>query len=70
MFYYATISNENIVIAISELTANVQYDDMISIPSYNLSFIGKLWTGKEFIDNPNPPVIEELTSNTATASVI
>ena len=58
-YYYTQLNEHNIVIGVSDLSGPVDLPDMISIPSYDETLLGKLWTGTEFIDNPNPPVIPE-----------
>ena len=58
-YYYAVITENNIVCGVSDLSGPVDLPDMISITSYDETLVGKLWTGTEFIDNPNPPVIPE-----------
>ena len=56
-YYYAQLSDINLVIGISDLSGEVKQENMISISSYDLSLLGKIWnpSTKEFIDNPNPP---------------
>lgn len=55
MKYYATITNENICDGFSKLNDEVIADNMIEIESYDTSLLGKMWTGSEWVDNPNPP---------------
>jgi hypothetical protein len=53
-FYYAQITEENICYAVTQTSGIIIQDDMIAIDSYNLDLLGKLWTGTEWVDNPNP----------------
>lgn len=54
--YYAQINSENICEGVSQLgNEEVTADNLIEIESYDLSLIGKMWTGSEWIENPNPP---------------
>lgn len=55
MIYYATINDENICNEISQLSEQIIADNMIEIESYDTSLLGKMWTGSEWVDNPNPP---------------
>lgn len=55
MKYYATINSENICDGISQLNDKVISDNLIELTSYDTSVIGKMWTGSEWVDNPNPP---------------
>lgn len=55
MKYYATINIENICDGISQLNDEVVADNMIEIESYDTSLLGKMWTGSEWVENPNPP---------------
>lgn len=61
-YYYTQLNEDNIVVGVSELSGPVECPYMISIESYDETLMGKLWTGTEFIDNPNPPEIP--TANT------
>lgn len=55
MRYYAVIDRENICKEISQLSGEVIADYMVEIESYDTSLIGKMWTGSEWVENPNPP---------------
>lgn len=55
MKYYATINNDNICDGISQLSGEVIADNLIEIDSYDTTLFGKVWTGSEWIENPNPP---------------
>lgn len=56
--YYAQINDDNICDGVSQLSGIVDKPNMIELESYDMSVMGKLWTGSEWVDNPNPPVIE------------
>lgn len=55
MKYYAILNSENICNGISQLNDEVVADNLIELASYDMSLMGKLWTGTEWIENPNPP---------------
>lgn len=54
-FYYAQIDDDCICCGVSQLSGIVEHDNMIQLESYDMSLMGKLWTGTEWIENPNPP---------------
>jgi hypothetical protein len=53
MYYYAQINDDNIVTGVSHLSGEVSRDNLISIPSYDTSLIGKTWDGVSFQDAPD-----------------
>ncbi len=53
--YYAVIDEKNICKEISQLSGEVLENYMIEIESYQTELLGKMWTGSEWVDNPNPP---------------
>lgn len=53
-FYYAQI-DDGICCGVSQLSGEVDYDNMIQLESYDMSVMGKMWTGSEWVENPNPP---------------
>lgn len=55
MKYYASINEENICCGISRLSGEVVADNMIELTSYDMTLRGKMWTGSEWVENPNPP---------------
>lgn len=65
-YYYAQIDDDGICCGVSQLSGEVDYDNMIQLESYDMSLMGKLWTGTEWIENPNPPdppePVEEVTN--------
>ena len=65
-YYYAQIDDDGICCGVSQLSGEVDYDNMIRLESYDMSLMGKLWTGTEWIENPNPPdppePVEEVTN--------
>ena len=54
-FYYAQIDDDGICCGVSQLSGIVEHDNMIQLESYDMSLMGKLWTGTEWAENPNPP---------------
>lgn len=56
--YYAQINDDGICDGVSQLSGIVDKPNMIELESYDMSVMGKLWTGSEWIENPNPPAIE------------
>jgi hypothetical protein len=54
MYYYAQINSENICICVSQLSGPVDLPNMIPIESEDSSLCGKMWTGSEWIDPPEP----------------
>lgn len=53
--YYAQIDDDGICYGVSQLSGIVDKPNMIELESYDMSVMGKLWTGSEWVDNPNPP---------------
>ena len=54
-YYYAQIDDDGICCGVSQLSGIVEHDNMIQLESYAMSLMGKLWTGTEWVENPNPP---------------
>lgn len=54
-YYYAQIDDDGICCGVSQLSGIVEHDNMIQLESYDMSLMGKLWTGTEWVENPNPP---------------
>ena len=61
--YYAIIqkdeSTNNVCIGIINTFGQIEREDYIPIDVYDESLIGMVWTGSEWIKNPNPPEMEE-----------
>lgn len=67
IWYYAQINTDSkLCCGVSQLCGEKIQDDMIELESYDMSLIGKMWTGTwneetqswdggEWIENPNPP---------------
>lgn len=55
-FYYAQINEENICCAVSELAAEMNRPNLVSIDQLDNSFLGKIWNGSEWLDAPKPEV--------------
>lgn len=56
--YYAMLDENNICVSVQESPTVIDSDDLMELDSYDTSVLGKMWTGSEWVDNPNPPVIE------------
>ena len=61
-YYYAQIDDDGICCGVSQLSGIVEHDNMIQLESYDMSLMGKLWTGTEWVENPNPPEPVEPTT--------
>ena len=59
MKYYATLNSENICNVVSQLNDEIVSNNMIELSNYDTSVLGKMWTGSEWVDNPNPPKPEQ-----------
>lgn len=67
IYYYAQINTDSkLCCGVSQLCGEKIQDNMIELESYDMSLMGKMWTGTwnegtqswdggEWIDNPNPP---------------
>lgn len=53
--YYAQIDDDSICTGVSQLSGIVDKPYMIEMSSYDMSVMGKMWTGSEWVENPNPP---------------
>ena len=53
--YYAQIDDDSICMGVSQLSGVVDKPNMIELESYDTGLMGKMWTGSEWIENPNPP---------------
>ena len=53
--YYAQINDDNICDGVSQLSGIVDKPNTIEMESYDMSVMGKMWTGSEWVENPNPP---------------
>jgi hypothetical protein len=51
-FYYAQIDENNSCFAVSELAAEMNQENLIRINELDISLIGKIWNGSEWV---NPP---------------
>lgn len=57
-FYYAQINENNSCFAVSELAAEMPQENLIRIGELDISLIGKIWNGSEWL-NPPEEVSEE-----------
>ena len=67
IYYYAQINTDSkLCCGVSQLCGEKIQDDMIELESYDMSLMGKMWTGTwneetqswdggEWIENPEPP---------------
>lgn len=69
-FYYAQIDDDGICCGVSQLSGIVEHDNMIQLESYDMSLMGKLWTGTEWIENPNPPEPVEPTTEPTNQDIM
>jgi hypothetical protein len=60
-YCYAQINASSICYAILQTYAEIVDEDMIPIPTYDGSYLGKRWTGTSWEDVPPPP--EPTTEN-------
>lgn len=51
---YAQINEDSIVVALLQTSGEVDAPHMIEVPNYDNSLLGKLYSGGEFIDPPEP----------------
>jgi predicted glycosyl hydrolase (DUF1957 family) len=54
-FYYAQIDDQSICYAVTQTAGEIIQPDMILITSYDISLLGKIWNGGEWLDPPGPP---------------
>ena len=69
-FYYAQIDDDGICCGVSQLSGIVEHDNMIQLESYDMSLMGKLWTGTEWVENPNPPEPPEPTTEPTNQDIM
>lgn len=82
VYYYAQINTDtNICCGVSQLCGDVVKSDMIELESYDMSLMGKMWTGEwneetqswdggEWVENPNPPEPVEPTTEPTTQDIM
>ena len=51
-FYYAQVNENNLCFAVSELASEMNQENLITINELDVSLIGKMWNGSEWV---NPP---------------
>ena len=69
-FYYAQIDDDGICCGVSQLSGIVEHDNMIQLESYDMGLMGKLWTGTEWVENPNPPEPVEPTTEPTNQDIM
>ena len=70
IYYYAQIDDDGICCGVSQLSGIVEHDNMIQLESYDMSLMGKLWTGTEWVENPNPPEPVEPTTEPTNQDIM
>lgn len=53
---YAQLDSNNICIGISQLSGEIQKDNMLQIESYDVTILGKKYENGKWIELPKPPV--------------
>lgn len=53
-YYYAQINDSSICYALLQTYAQINANNMISIQSYDVSYLGKQWTGASW-EEPTEP---------------
>lgn len=82
IWYYAQINTDSkLCYGVSQLCGEKIQNDMIELESYDMSLIGKMWTGTwnegtqswdggEWIENPNPPEPVEPTTEPTNQDIM
>lgn len=70
IYYYAQIDDDGICCGVSQLSGIVEHDNMIQLESYDMGLMGKLWTGTEWVENPNPPEPVEPTTEPTNQDIM
>lgn len=65
MFYYAQLNNENICNAVGEYEEEMNFEHMIQIDSYDISYLGRqynngVWEGDAYAPEPVEPQPSQL----------
>lgn len=60
-YYYAQLDESSVCYALLQTYAQINAANMISIPAYDESYLGKQWTGTSWEDVPPP--VEPTTEN-------
>ena len=69
-YYYAQIDDNNICVGVSDLSGPVEAANMVQLDTYDTSVQGKMWTGSEWVENPNPPEQPEPSSEPTNADIM
>lgn len=48
-YYYAQINEDNICFAVSQLSGEMSQPDLIRLETFDLSLLGKIWNGAEWL---------------------
>lgn len=82
IYYYAQINTDSkLCCGVSQLCGEKVQNDMIELESYDMSLIGKMWTGTwnegkqswdggEWVENPNPPEPVEPTTEPTNQDIM
>ena len=81
IYYYAQIDDDGICCGVSQLCGVKIQSDMIELESYDMSLMGKMWTGTwneetkswdggEWVENPNPPEPPEPTTEPTNQDIM
>lgn len=52
---YAQLDNNNVCIGISQLSGEIQAENMLQIESYDVTLLGKKYENGKWIELPKPP---------------
>lgn len=69
-YYYAQINDDNICEGVSQLSELDSRPNMIQLESYDASVMGKMWTGTEWVENPNPPEPPETSTEPTNQDIM
>ena len=69
-YYYAQLDADNICIGVSDLSGPVTADNVVQLDTYDTTVQGKLWTGSEWVENPNPPTPPEPSTEPTNADIM
>ena len=69
-YYYAQLDADNICIGVSGLSGPITADNVVQLDTYDTSVQGKLWTGSEWVENPNPPTPPEPSTEPTNADIM
>jgi hypothetical protein len=59
--YYAQLNNQNIVVAVTETSEEVNAPNIVLIDSFDASLLGATYANGDFVKPPAPPEIRHIT---------